>query len=175
MTPIAAAANFQMKAGRVFASFFLANAFICAAKIYTSAKKFFQDRSLENGKNLFTDTLNECATTVSGLYWAHTVQWIHCPIPMNVERFVNFSSFLIRTGLGDHPLRPAAPENDLHPLVRLAYEVTTVVYAALELILLCHALPGLGIIKNVILISSFVFLGLGIYYSSNEAQSPAST
>ena len=173
MTSSVAASSFQPAGGRIFASFFFVNALCCAGKIYSSAKDFFRDGGAENGKRLFSDVLNECATTLSGLYWADTVQWISCPVPVKVERFVNFSSFLIRTALGDHPLRPTAPENDLHPMVRLAYEVASVVYAALELLLLYLTLPVLSIVKNVILISSFTFLGLGLYYSSNEAPTPA--
>ncbi len=144
------------------------NALFSAGKLYSSTKNYFQDPKPDSSKRLFADSLYACSAVTSSLYWANAVQWISLSVPYKLERTLNFTSFLVRTGLGEHTLRVPDITNDPHPMVRLAYEVTSVVYAVFELIALYYTSAMTSTLKIVFLIASFGLLGLGTYYTNQE-------
>lgn len=159
---------------RVFAPFYLMNALFTTGKLYSTTKNYFHDPKPDSSKRLFVDSLYACAAVTSSLYWANAVQWIAFSVPYKLERTLNFTSFLARAGLGEHTLRIPDIRNDPHPVIRLAYEVTSVVYAIFELIALYYTSAMGSTLKIAFLIASFGFLGLGTYYANIDGSTNAS-
>ena len=126
-------------------------------------KKFFNDNSYQNGMDLFVYSVYVCATTVTALFNANKVQWIFLAVPHKFERTLNFSSLILQTITGEHALKVRTPGVDPHPMIRVAFVVTTVVFAILEVIVLFYANPVINALYYTVLAANLGLMATGIY------------
>lgn len=154
----------------VFSAYLYSGASLYAAgRTLWSAKKFIEDPSLEKGGTLFVDALYFCASTVTFLFTANKVKWLSVSISHKFERTLNFSSMIIRTISGEHPLKLKNPAVDPHPLVRVAYMVSAVAFAILEIVTLFYANSVTNALYYTFMVINFTLLGVGIYLANADA------